>query len=103
MTGFAHSRLRQLEFLVVLFGILFVIAAGLLSLFGGNAAGQLARISVGTLVGLLALSLVNYLCRAGRWLIYSQRLGVHVPPWRNLLFFVAGFALTTTPGKVGEA
>ncbi len=91
MKGFAVVRLRRLEYLVVLLAALFVVAAGLLSLLGGDALQRLAQIPVGTLAAMLALSLVNYGCRGVR------------SPARNLLFYVAGFALTTTPDKLGEA
>ncbi|MEO5881370.1 MAG: lysylphosphatidylglycerol synthase transmembrane domain-containing protein [Caldimonas sp.] len=52
---------------------------------------------------LLALSLVNYLVRAWRWLVLSSFLGFNVPPLRNVLYYLAGYALTATPGKAGEA
>ena len=103
MRGFLVARLRRLEYLVVLLAVLFVVGAGLLSLFGGDALQRLASIPAGTLVAMLALSLVNYGSRGVRWLFYTRRLGLAVAPGRNLLFYVAGFALTTTPGKFGEA
>jgi uncharacterized membrane protein YbhN (UPF0104 family) len=103
MKGFIAARLRRLEYLVVLLAVLFVVGAGLLSLLGGDALQRLASIPAGTLLAMLALSLANYGCRGVRWLLYTQRLGLAVPPGRNLLFYVAGFALTTTPGKFGEA
>jgi uncharacterized protein (TIRG00374 family) len=53
--------------------------------------------------GLLGLSLVNYLVRAWRWLVLSSFLGFRVPPLRNILYYLAGYALTSTPGKAGEA
>ena len=57
-----------------------------------------------TLVGaLLGLSLLNYLVRAWRWLVLSSFLGFRVPPLRNVLYYLAGYALTSTPGKAGEA
>src|SRR5262249_55904784 len=40
--------------------------------------------------------------RAWRWQLFSNGLDMRLPFWRNLLYFVAGFALTATPGKVGE-
>lgn len=52
---------------------------------------------------LLGLSLVNYLVRAWRWLVLSSFLGFKVPPLRNVLYYLAGYALTATPGKAGEA
>ncbi|MRD72573.1 flippase-like domain-containing protein [Rhodocyclus tenuis] len=60
--------------------------------------------AVGPLVlaGLLALSLANYLLRFVRWGRYLSLLDAPVP-WRiNLPVYFAGFALTTTPGKLGE-
>ena len=57
-----------------------------------------------TLAGaLLGLSLLNYLVRAWRWLVLSRFLDFRVPPWRNVLYYLAGYALTSTPGKAGEA
>lgn len=51
----------------------------------------------------LALSLVNYGLRFLRWQMYLKTLG-HTVPWlANLKIYLAGFALTTTPGKAGEA
>jgi glycosyltransferase 2 family protein len=103
MRGFPVARLRRLEYFVVLLAVLFVVGAGLLSLFGGDALQRLAAIPAGTLLAMLALSLVNYGCRGLRWLLYTRCLGLAVAPGRNLIFYVAGFALTTTPGKLGEA
>ena len=64
--GFAAGRLRKLEYLVVLLAALFIVAAGLLSLLGGDALQRLAQIPLGTLAAMLALSLVNYGCRGVR-------------------------------------
>jgi len=52
---------------------------------------------------ILGLSLFNYLLRFARWQMYLNRLGHKVPAWPNLRFYLAGFAFTATPGKVGEA
>ena len=52
---------------------------------------------------LLVLSLANYALRSIRWRFFLMRLG-HRLPWRRCaLNYVTGFALTTTPGKAGEA
>lgn len=51
---------------------------------------------------LLALSLANYVLRFVRWQLYLGLMGQRVP-WRySLCSYLAGFALTTTPGKAGE-
>ena len=72
-----------------------------LSLWAGWRDVVAAVVQVGpwVLAGLLALSLVNYLLR---WARYLALLDAPVP-WRiNLDAYFAGFALTTSPGKVGE-
>ncbi|BAL22921.1 lysylphosphatidylglycerol synthase transmembrane domain-containing protein [Azoarcus sp. KH32C] len=57
---------------------------------------------VGAGVALL-LSLLNYGLRFIRWQAYLAAMD-HPVPWRpSLKIYLAGFALTTTPGKAGEA
>lgn len=87
-------------------GSIALAAAGYLglALWAGwrDVAAALARIGPAVLAGLLALSLLNYLLRFARWQIYLARLG-HPVPWRpSLAIYFSGFALTTTPGKMGE-
>ena len=75
-----------------------------LSLWAGWREVVAAVVQVGpwVMAGLLALSLVNYLLRFLRWGRYLALLDAPVP-WRiNLDAYFAGFALTTSPGKVGE-
>ena len=75
-----------------------------LSLWAGWREVVAAVVQVGplVLVGLLLLSLVNYLLRFVRWARYLRLLDAPVP-WRiNLDAYFSGFALTTSPGKVGE-
>jgi len=45
----------------------------------------------------------NYLVRFGRWQYYLRVLGVEVAAGDSFAVFLAGFALTVTPGKLGEA
>ena len=60
------------------------------------------RISWPALAAIFALSLLNYLLRFWRWQRYIAAFG-HVLPWRrHLLYYLAGFTLTVTPGKAGE-
>ena len=75
-----------------------------LSLWAGWREVIAAVVQVGpwVMAGLLALSLVNYLLRFLRWGRYLALLDAPVP-WRiNLDAYFSGFALTTSPGKVGE-
>jgi uncharacterized membrane protein YbhN (UPF0104 family) len=103
--GFTGGRLRRLEYLVVVSLVLFVAAMAAASFYAGlgEIAARLSRLSIGLIAGLLGLSLVNYALRAARWHLYSEHLHLRIPAGMNLLHFIAGFALTTTPGKVGEA
>lgn len=51
---------------------------------------------------LLMLSLLNYGLRIARWQNYLRVLGANLPFTLSTLIYVAGFALTMTPGKAGE-
>ena len=51
----------------------------------------------------LVLAAMNYALRFVRWQAYLVRLKLPVPRKESLLVFLSGFALTVTPGKLGEA
>jgi uncharacterized protein (TIRG00374 family) len=85
---------------------------------GAKVWAELGRFSPGLLLIGLLLASVNYLFRFVRWQYYLRLLDVptwphkndpaektaesHVPLFDSLLLFLSGFALTVTPGKVGE-
>jgi uncharacterized membrane protein YbhN (UPF0104 family) len=50
----------------------------------------------------LALAAANYGLRFAKWQLYLRTLALEVPARDSLEIFLAGFALTVTPGKVGE-
>jgi uncharacterized protein (TIRG00374 family) len=66
-----------------------------------GAALRQFRWSLAALACLLAAT--NYLVRYLRWEYYLRVLDVRVAPRDSVLVFLAGFALTVTPGKLGEA
>lgn len=82
-------------------------AAGYLgfSLWSGWSEVSQALQSVGLVGTLLVLlmSLTNYALRFIRWQGYLQTLGHSIAWPLSLKIYLAGFALTTTPGKAGEA
>jgi uncharacterized protein (TIRG00374 family) len=84
-------------------GFLAGIAVAALSSGGNTAWHTLKTVPPDILPVLLLLSATNYAARAARWLLFTAALGLDVPPARNALYYVAGFAMTTTPGKLGEA
>lgn len=70
---------------------------------GDDFARALTRFTGITLTAILGLSLLNYALRFARWHLYLRTLG-HSLPWAaGFLYYIAGFAFTTTPGKMGEA
>jgi len=98
-------RLRRAEYMVIVSIVLFVALMLLVSfLAGGESILQhIGKINMHVVAGLLFLSLVNYVARLLRWHLFSKRINVRVPLRRNALYYVAGFSMTTTPGKIGEA
>ena len=102
---FAEQRLRRLELGVIAAIALFAAGSFIAAIAVGGAEVKAAigRIEAPTVLLLLLLSLVNYGCRALRWHRFARHLGISIPLRRTLLYYIAGFALTTTPGKLGEA
>ncbi|RON63712.1 hypothetical protein BK671_21120 [Pseudomonas fluorescens] len=75
------------------------------SMWGGwdAVAASVKKVGMLGVVIALLMSSFNYLLRFVRWQIYLKVLG-HAIPWKpSLKIYLAGFALTTTPGKAGEA
>lgn len=69
----------------------------------GKVGEALAGFAPGAALAALGLAAANYLVRFVRWHYYLRVLGLTVPAGESLLVFLGGFALTVTPGKLGEA
>ena len=100
----SRPRLGKAEAAILAAVLLFAAGFIALALWGGGAQAWATarRVPPGLLPVLLALSLVNYAMRGLRWLTFSRALRLGVKPAANLLYYVAGFAMTPTPGKAGE-
>jgi uncharacterized protein (TIRG00374 family) len=97
---------RNLGFRPVLMTLLIGVALYLAAAAFGDiskVAESVNRVSLGSWVIVLFLSLVNYGLRFFRWDYYLKTLGHSVARVPNLLSYFSGFAFTTTPGKAGEA
>ena len=68
----------------------------------GEAWRAAQRVGWGGGALLLALSCFNYAVRFGRWQYYLTCLGHRVPVGPSLRYYLASFAFTATPGKLGE-
>jgi uncharacterized protein (TIRG00374 family) len=76
-----------------------------LSLWGGweSVKDGISKIGWDGLILALSFSLINYFIRFNRWNYFLLEMDQKVPFWNNLRIYIAGFSLTATPGKSGEA
>jgi len=99
----AGRRWHDIALLGVLFGFVIIGLAGLAAATGWEETKhQLSKLSLNQLAVLLALSLVNYLFRGARWHVFARRLGLPTTLRQDLRHFLGGFAMSVTPGRVGE-
>lgn len=97
------TRIRDRFLLLGLIGLVAIGLAGLASATGwGETWAQITRLNSGLIAALLGLSLVNYALRALRWHVFARRLGVPLGLAANACHFIGGFAMSVTPGRVGE-
>lgn len=90
----------------LLLGLLTVAVFGALLAYGDfRQVGRTLFDSPAAFTGLAAgagLAVVNYALRYLRWSMYLRALGINAPASVRVPVFVAGLALSITPGKVGE-
>ena len=99
----AHRRWRDIALLGGLFGFVILGLAGLAAATGWDeTVAQLRKLQAWQFVVLIALSLVNYLFRGGRWHIMARKLGLPTKFTQDIRHFIGGFAMSVTPGRVGE-
>jgi uncharacterized protein (TIRG00374 family) len=90
---------RSLVFLTI-FACLYAGAMAWIGLDGWRKA--MHAISFQDVLLTLALVSAGFLLRAQRWLYYTSLLGWKISTLQRLAAFIASFAFTATPGKVGE-
>jgi uncharacterized protein (TIRG00374 family) len=95
------KHVRQVLVVTLLSAVFYGVSAAWGGL--GEVWQSLGRIGWAGWLIILGLSLFNYALRYVRWDYYLKRLGYRVPQSANIDAYLAGFAFTTTPGKVGEA
>jgi uncharacterized protein (TIRG00374 family) len=98
----AQRLSRRSILLAVLCGIALYIAMAARTDFSTFGKTVMA-VPPATWLALVSLSVMSYLLRFMRWHRFLQSLGHRLPPAKNLEIYLAGFALTLTPGKVGES
>ncbi|MEL7298892.1 MAG: lysylphosphatidylglycerol synthase transmembrane domain-containing protein [Pseudomonadota bacterium] len=89
--------------MAALLGMVVLGLVGLASATGWDATlSQLAKLSLQAVLFLLLLSVGNYAMRAVRWDLFARELGVPTSLGTNVRHYFGGFAMTVTPGRVGE-
>ncbi len=92
--------------LLILGGLFALVVGGLLAL--ARATGwdetmqHLRSLGAGQIALLLGLSVANYLLRGLRWHLFARRLGLPTTLAQDIRHFLGGFAMSVTPGRVGE-
>jgi uncharacterized protein (TIRG00374 family) len=84
------------------FGVAVYLAI-LLYADGPQILEALERFPLRWAVAACALSFLNYCVRFLRWERYRALLGIDLPRGTSFRIYLAGLALTVTPGKLGEA
>lgn len=100
MPSVLHQWRRPLTISVVVAALLYI--AAVMASDGGEVMSQLGQLPVGLVAVLFVLPTCGFLIRFVRWEFLLRSLGHEVPRLRHARIYLAGFALTTTPGKVGE-
>jgi uncharacterized protein (TIRG00374 family) len=89
--------------------LLFVstIILGMMMLVGAdfdysNLRSLFTSLGLVQICGLLLLSCLNFFLRALRWHWFTRRLGLDVPMANSVVYYLAGFSMGVTPGRMGE-
>jgi len=96
-------RWKDFLFLGGLFALMLAGLFGMAAATGWEETrAQLAKLSLSYIAILFGLSLVNYLLRGLRWHMFARRLGLLTGLLQDMRHFLGGFAMSVTPGRVGE-
>ncbi len=97
---------RRWRDILTLAGLSALVLAGLLAMAATvgweETRAQLSRLSLWQFLILLGLSLINYFFRGMRWHLFTRKLGLPTHMLQDLRHFLGGFAMSVTPGRVGE-
>lgn len=93
--------LKPLIYSIVISAAIYALIIGISGF--NNIRAAFSKIGMWAILIIFGLSLVNYVARFLRWHWYIAVLGHRVPLREHLICYFSGFALTTTPGKAGEA
>ena len=100
----APSSLASIARQVAWSGVIAIAAAVAVGLWSDwhKLAGAFDSFAWDAIPIAIGLTAVNATIRFGKWHYYCHRIGAYPTLSESALIFVAGFALTVTPGKTGE-
>ncbi|MEA2529354.1 MAG: glycosyltransferase 2 family protein [Thermomicrobiales bacterium] len=99
--GTARSPLWRALLLITLFGIALVTVLALIG--DARELGHAFRhFNWWLMIPMLVLTVWNYGGRFVKWQMYVRALGIELPAGLSARIFLSGFAMSLTPGKVGE-
>lgn len=102
----APSNSTRSKGLVFTFALLCVFGVGVWGALTGvgwtEAKQAISQLSFTQLFYILGLASLHYLLRALRWQVLARTVGLPTPILLNALHFFGGFAMTATPGRLGE-
>lgn len=91
---------------LLLGGLLLLVLVGLGTLAAATGweatKSAVLKLTLPEVALLLGLSLVNYFARGFRWHLFARTLGLPISLAGNLIHFLGGFAMSVTPGRIGE-
>ncbi|MBT0955980.1 flippase-like domain-containing protein [Alphaproteobacteria bacterium KMM 3653] len=97
---------RRLRDTALIGGLLAMFLVGLIGLAAATGweetMAQIRKLTWAEVLILLALSMVNYLFRGLRWHMFARCLGLPTTLGQDIRHFFGGFAMSVTPGRVGE-
>ena len=102
----ASSYWQRHKDVMLLSGLVGLVIIGVIALAAATGwqetIEQIRKLTLWQVLVLLILSLANYLFRGLRWHLYARRLGLPTRLVQDIRHFIAGFAMSVTPGRVGE-
>jgi len=95
-------KLKARLILGIVFGLLVYLGMALWA-DGPKIAEALRHFPLRWVAAAMGLSFLNYCVRFARWERYRAILDIRMSRWTSFRIYLAGLALTVTPGKMGEA
>ena len=97
------NRSKGFLFTIALLCVFGVAVWGAFAGVGWTEAKQaISRLSVTQIFYILGLASLHYVLRALRWQVLARTVGLPTAILLNALHFFGGFAMTATPGRLGE-